>query len=60
MKFERLRLMGESSYKNMRASGMKDVIFSGSGRRPSRNAVRRKPPPSSPFPASRTRSRRVW
>src|ERR1700677_4178503 len=28
---------GESSYKNMRASGMEDVIFSGSGRRPSRN-----------------------
>ena len=30
-------VMGESSYKNMRASGMDDVIFSGSGRRPSRN-----------------------
>jgi chromosome segregation protein len=30
-------VMGESSYKNMRASGMEDVIFSGSGRRPSRN-----------------------
>ncbi|HSU99134.1 MAG TPA: AAA family ATPase, partial [Roseiarcus sp.] len=30
-------VMGESSYKAMRASGMEDVIFSGSGRRPSRN-----------------------
>ena len=30
-------VMGESSFKNMRASGMDDVIFSGSGRRPSRN-----------------------
>ena len=30
-------VMGESSYKNMRGSGMDDVIFSGSGRRPSRN-----------------------
>ena len=30
-------VMGESSYKNMRASGMDDVIFSGTGRRPSRN-----------------------
>jgi chromosome segregation protein len=30
-------VMGESSYKNMRGSGMEDVIFSGSGRRPSRN-----------------------
>src|ERR1700761_8514622 len=30
-------VMGENSYKNMRASGMEDVIFSGSGRRPSRN-----------------------
>ena len=29
--------MGENSYKNMRASGMDDVIFSGSGTRPSRN-----------------------
>ncbi len=29
--------MGESSYKNMRASGMDDVIFSGAGARPSRN-----------------------
>ncbi|MBV8473466.1 MAG: AAA family ATPase, partial [Hyphomicrobiales bacterium] len=30
-------VMGENSYKNMRASGMDDVIFSGSGKRPSRN-----------------------
>ena len=30
-------VMGENSYKNMRASGMDDVIFSGSGNRPSRN-----------------------
>jgi chromosome segregation protein len=30
-------VMGESSYKNMRASGMDDVIFSGAGARPSRN-----------------------
>ncbi len=30
-------VMGESSYKNMRASGMDDVIFSGSGNRPARN-----------------------
>jgi chromosome segregation protein len=30
-------VMGESSYKNMRGSGMDDVIFNGSGRRPSRN-----------------------
>ncbi len=30
-------VMGESSYKNMRGSGMEDVIFAGSGRRPSRN-----------------------
>jgi chromosome segregation protein len=30
-------VMGESSYKNMRGSGMDDVIFSGSGNRPSRN-----------------------
>src|SRR5262252_5456942 len=30
-------VMGENSFKNMRASGMEDVIFSGSGRRPSRN-----------------------
>ncbi|WP_018182559.1 chromosome segregation protein SMC [Kaistia granuli] len=30
-------VMGESSYKNMRASGMDDVIFAGSGKRPARN-----------------------
>ncbi len=30
-------VMGENSYKNMRASGMEDVIFSGSGARPARN-----------------------
>ena len=30
-------VMGENSYKNMRASGMDDVIFSGYGTRPSRN-----------------------
>ena len=30
-------VMGENSFKNMRASGMEDVIFSGSGSRPSRN-----------------------
>ncbi|HXW71893.1 MAG TPA: AAA family ATPase [Methylocella sp.] len=30
-------VMGESSSKNMRASGMEDVIFSGNGNRPSRN-----------------------
>src|SRR3954463_3243916 len=30
-------VMGESSHKNMRASGMDDVIFSGSGDRPARN-----------------------
>jgi chromosome segregation protein len=30
-------VMGENSYKSMRASGMDDVIFSGSGNRPSRN-----------------------
>ena len=34
--------MGESSYKNMRASGMDDVIFSGSG-----DAARRATPPKS-------------
>ncbi|MCO5135483.1 MAG: chromosome segregation protein SMC [Phyllobacteriaceae bacterium] len=32
-------VMGENSYKNMRASGMDDVIFSGSGNRPSRNSA---------------------
>ncbi|MCC6984773.1 MAG: AAA family ATPase, partial [Bauldia sp.] len=32
-------VMGESSYKNMRASEMEDVIFSGSGSRPARNAA---------------------
>lgn len=32
-------VMGESSYKNMRASGMDDVIFSGSGGRPARNTA---------------------
>jgi chromosome segregation protein len=32
-------VMGESSYKNMRASGMDEVIFSGSGNRPSRNTA---------------------
>jgi len=30
-------VMGESSYKNMRGSGMDDVIFSGGGSRPARN-----------------------
>ncbi|PYE46345.1 condensin subunit Smc [Rhizobium sp. PP-F2F-G20b] len=32
-------VMGENSYKNMRASGMDDVIFSGSGKRPARNTA---------------------
>jgi chromosome segregation protein len=32
-------VMGENSYKNMRASGMDDVIFSGSGDRPARNTA---------------------
>ena len=32
-------VMGENSYKNMRASGMDDVIFSGSGTRPARNSA---------------------
>lgn len=32
-------VMGESSYKNMRASGMDDVIFSGSINRPARNSA---------------------
>ena len=30
-------VMGENSHKNMRATGMDDVIFSGSGSRPARN-----------------------
>ncbi|MEZ0167688.1 chromosome segregation protein SMC [Microvirga sp. TS319] len=30
-------VMGENSHKNMRATGMDDVIFSGSGNRPARN-----------------------
>ncbi|MCO4053284.1 MAG: chromosome segregation protein SMC [Bosea sp.] len=32
-------VMGESSFKNMRASGMDDVIFAGSGARPARNVA---------------------
>lgn len=32
-------VMGENSSKNMRASGMDDVIFSGAGTRPSRNTA---------------------
>ncbi len=32
-------VMGESSFKNMRASGMDDVIFSGSATRPARNTA---------------------
>ena len=32
-------VMGEASYRNMRASGMDDVIFSGSGNRPARNTA---------------------
>jgi chromosome segregation protein len=32
-------VMGENSYKNMRASGMDDVIFSGSGNRPAPNTA---------------------
>jgi chromosome segregation protein len=32
-------VMGENSYKAMRASGMDDVIFAGSGGRPARNAA---------------------
>ncbi|MBU1176814.1 MAG: AAA family ATPase [Alphaproteobacteria bacterium] len=32
-------VMGESSYKAMRASGMDDVIFAGSGNRPGRNSA---------------------
>ncbi len=32
-------VMGENSFKNMRASGMDDVIFAGSGERPARNVA---------------------
>jgi chromosome segregation protein len=32
-------VMGENSHKNMRATGMDDVIFSGSGGRPARNSA---------------------
>src|ERR1044071_1593158 len=32
-------VMGENSYKSMRATGMDDVIFSGSGQRPARNTA---------------------
>src|SRR6476619_2818198 len=32
-------VMGESSHKSLRASGMDDVIFSGSGNRPARNTA---------------------
>src|SRR5690606_18559166 len=32
-------VMGESSHKSMRASGMDDVIFAGSGNRPARNSA---------------------
>ncbi|HUV31925.1 MAG TPA: chromosome segregation SMC family protein, partial [Devosiaceae bacterium] len=32
-------VMGESSYKSMRAAGMDEVIFSGSGNRPARNTA---------------------
>src|SRR5437868_8725837 len=32
-------VMGESSHKNMRASGMDDVIFSGTNSRPARNTA---------------------
>ncbi len=38
-------VMGENSYKNMRASGMDDVIFSGSGNRPARKHGRSRPFP---------------
>ena len=40
-------VMGENSYKNMRASGMDDVIFSGSGNRPARNTAQPKVLPAS-------------
>ncbi|MBV8851069.1 MAG: AAA family ATPase, partial [Methylobacteriaceae bacterium] len=32
-------VMGENSFKSMRGSAMDDVIFSGSGNRPSRNTA---------------------
>src|SRR5260370_30280267 len=61
-------VMGENSYKSMRASGMDDVIFAGSGNRPARsiaevglvldNSDRRAPPalhPSQPIPATHSR-----
>src|SRR5208337_2209132 len=32
-------VMGESSFKNMRGSGMEDVVFAGSSKRPSRNSA---------------------
>src|SRR5213082_1829738 len=32
-------VMGESSHKSLRASGMDDVIFAGSGQRPGRNTA---------------------
>ena len=35
-------VMGESSYKSMRASGMDDVIFSGTAQRPARNMAARR------------------
>ena len=37
-------VMGESSFKNMRGSGMEDVIFAGSGRRPSAQHRRSRAP----------------
>ena len=54
-------VMGESSYKNMRASGMDDVIFSGSGKRPMRNnaevalLARQFRPQARPPPSTSTR-----